>query len=154
QRLFRACSLGCTPTTSKILGTPHRHEPRTPLARPGQGEGSARTAGSGLRVVHGGFRHARSEGSEVVAGATSDMSGVRKWLETVGLAQYADAFEANDIDIDLLTQVDDQLLKDMGVSSAGHRLRIRNAIATLGAQVQSGSADGPLMSAGAASAER
>jgi class 3 adenylate cyclase len=82
------------------------------------------------------------------------MSEVRKWLETVSLAQYADAFEANDIDIDLLAQVDDQLLKDMGVSSAGHRLRIRNAIAKLGAQVQSGSADGLLMSAGAASAER
>ena len=58
------------------------------------------------------------------------MSEVRKWLETVGLAQYANAFEANDIDIDLLSQVDDQLLKDIGVSSAGHRLRIRNAIAS------------------------
>ena len=53
------------------------------------------------------------------------MSEVRKWLETVGLAQYTNAFEANDIDIDLLSQVDDQLLKDIGVSSAGHRLRIR-----------------------------
>ena len=41
------------------------------------------------------------------------------------------AFEANDIDIDLLGQVDDQVLKDIGVSSAGHRLRIRNAIARL-----------------------
>jgi class 3 adenylate cyclase len=82
------------------------------------------------------------------------VSEVRKWLETVGLAQYADAFEANDIDIDLLAQVDDQLLKDIGVSSAGHRLRIRNAIAKLGAHVQSETADGPLMSAGAASAER
>jgi SAM domain (Sterile alpha motif) len=63
-------------------------------------------------------------------------------------------FEANDIDIDLLSQVDDQLLKDIGVSSAGHRLRIRNAIAKLSSQVQSGSADVPLMTAGAASAER
>jgi class 3 adenylate cyclase/predicted ATPase len=82
------------------------------------------------------------------------MSEVRKWLETVGLAQYANAFEANDIDIDLLSEVDNQLLKDIGVSSAGHRLRIRNAIAKLGAQVQSGSADVPLRAAGAASAER
>jgi hypothetical protein len=31
------------------------------------------------------------------------MSEVRKWLETVGLAQYANASEANDIDIDLLS---------------------------------------------------
>ena len=82
------------------------------------------------------------------------MSEIRKWLETIGLGQYADAFEANDIDLDLLAQVDDQLLKDIGISSAGHRLRIRNAITKLGAHVQSETADGPLMSAGAASAER
>jgi predicted ATPase len=54
--------------TSQVLGTPRRHEPRTPLARPGQGAASARTVGSGLRVVYGGVRHARPEGSEGVAG--------------------------------------------------------------------------------------
>jgi class 3 adenylate cyclase len=59
------------------------------------------------------------------------MSAVRNWLEEIGLAQYAGAFEANDIDTDLLTQIDDQVLKDIGVSSAGHRLRLRNAIAKL-----------------------
>ena len=62
------------------------------------------------------------------------MSEVRNWLDSIGLAQYADAFETNDLDIDLLRQVDDQLLKDIGVSSAGHRLRIRNAIAKLEAK--------------------
>ena len=30
------------------------------------------------------------------------MSEVRKWLDTIGLTQYADAFEENDLDIDLL----------------------------------------------------
>jgi GAF domain-containing protein len=40
----------------------------THLARPGQGAASARPVGSGLRVVHGGFRHARSEGSEGAVG--------------------------------------------------------------------------------------
>ena len=59
------------------------------------------------------------------------MSRLSEWLETIGLAQYAEAFHANDIDIDLLGQLDDQILKDIGVSSAGHRLRIRNAIAKL-----------------------
>ena len=59
------------------------------------------------------------------------MSAVRSWLEKIGLAQYADAFEANGIDTDLLTQIDDQVLKDIGVLSAGHRLRLRNAIAKL-----------------------
>jgi class 3 adenylate cyclase len=59
------------------------------------------------------------------------MSEIRNWLEASGLGQYGDAFEANDIDMDLLKQVDDQMLKDIGVASAGHRLRIRNAIAKL-----------------------
>ncbi len=57
------------------------------------------------------------------------MSAVRHWLEEIGFGQYADAFEANDIDTDLLIEVDDQLLKDIGISSAGHRLRLRKAIA-------------------------
>ena len=38
-------------TASKILGTPRRDEPRTPLARPGQGAASART----LAPVYGWF---------------------------------------------------------------------------------------------------
>jgi class 3 adenylate cyclase len=81
------------------------------------------------------------------------MNEVRKWLEAIDLAQYADAFEANDLDIDLLGQVDDQVLKDIGVSSAGHRLRIRNAIAKLGTPVKNESTHGPL-GAGETSAER
>jgi class 3 adenylate cyclase/tetratricopeptide (TPR) repeat protein len=63
------------------------------------------------------------------------MSEVRKWLEAIGFAQYADAFEANEIDMDLLGQVDDQILKDIGVSAVGHRLRIRDAIAKLSSVV-------------------
>jgi SAM domain (Sterile alpha motif) len=35
------------------------------------------------------------------------MSEVRKWLEGIGLGQLAEAFEANDIDMDL-KQLDDQ----------------------------------------------
>ena len=30
------------------------------------------------------------------------MTGIRHWLEELGLVQYADAFEANDIDSSLL----------------------------------------------------
>src|ERR1700748_595489 len=61
------------------------------------------------------------------------MSDVRTWLSESGLGQYADAFEANDVEMDLLKNVDDQTLKDIGVTSTGHRLRIRNAIARLAA---------------------
>jgi len=49
------------------------------------------------------------------------MSEVRKWLETIGLGQYGDAFETNDIDMDLLRQIDDQALRDLGMTSAGHQ---------------------------------
>jgi hypothetical protein len=60
------------------------------------------------------------------------MSEIRKWLEAIGLGQYGDAFEANHIDVDLLQHVDDQTLKDIGIASAGHRLRIRSSIAKMG----------------------
>src|SRR5215471_18115138 len=85
------------------------------------------------------------------------MSEIRKWLEAIGLGQYGDAFEANKIDMDLLRQVDDHILKDIGVSAAGDRLRIRNAIAKLAtapvAQVNL-NATTPTHETTAASAER
>ena len=59
------------------------------------------------------------------------MSEVRNWLESIGLAQYAEAFEAHDIEMYLLNRIDDHALKDIGVSSTGHRLRIRDAIVKL-----------------------
>ena len=64
------------------------------------------------------------------------MSDVRTWLAGIGLGQYADAFEANDVEMDLLKDVDDQTLKDIGVTSAGHRLRLRNAIAKLAPHIR------------------
>ena len=85
------------------------------------------------------------------------MSRVSEWLETIGLAQYADAFHANDIEIDLLGQLDDQILKDIGVTSAGHRLRIRNAISKLNPVVplaKNENVAGAASDAPAASAER
>ncbi len=59
------------------------------------------------------------------------MSDVRKWLEGLGLEQYVEAFESNEIDMSLLPQVDDQMLKDIGVSVAGHRLRMKKAMEDL-----------------------
>jgi len=34
------------------------------------------------------------------------VSEIRSWLEGIGLGQYADAFEANDIETDLLIRLD------------------------------------------------
>jgi hypothetical protein len=85
------------------------------------------------------------------------MSEIRKWLEGIGLGQYGGAFEANKIAINLLGQVDDQILKDIGISAAGDRLRIRNAIAKLATapvpEVNL-SAPAPMHETTAASAER
>jgi len=53
---------------------------------------------------------------------------VRKWLEALGLGQYADTFEENDIDGDVLSELDHESLKDLGIGSTGHRLRILKSI--------------------------
>ena len=58
-------------------------------------------------------------------------TNIRQWLEGLGLSRYADAFEANDIGPDLLPQITDQILKDIGVASAGHRLRMLASIASI-----------------------
>jgi hypothetical protein len=44
------------------------------------------------------------------------------------LPQYADAFESNDIDVALIDHLTDQVLKEIGVASVGHRLKILAAI--------------------------
>lgn len=46
------------------------------------------------------------------------MSEIRRWLEVIGLAQYADAFEANDLDIDLLGEIDDRHARPEGSQGA------------------------------------
>lgn len=58
------------------------------------------------------------------------MSEVRQWLDELGLGQYADAFEENAVDTDLLSDLDDSDLEKLGVSLLGHRKRILKAIAT------------------------
>src|SRR5580704_17759194 len=58
RSLFRGRVRSRAPAARKILGTPRRHEPCVPLARPGQDEASARTARSGIRLVYGRVRQA------------------------------------------------------------------------------------------------
>nr|MDQ2999534.1 AAA family ATPase [Chloroflexota bacterium] len=62
------------------------------------------------------------------------MSDIRQWLGALGLTQYGDAFEANDIDLSLLPDLNDQALKDIGVASTGHRLRLLAAARAAGAK--------------------
>ena len=53
------------------------------------------------------------------------------WLRGIGLAQYAEMFRANDIDIELLGRLTNDDLKDIGVASFGHRKKLLEAIAAL-----------------------
>jgi len=56
------------------------------------------------------------------------MSGLRDWLRKNNFEQYADAFEANDIDLDILPELNERDLEQIGVS-LGNRRRLLKAIA-------------------------
>ena len=56
---------------------------------------------------------------------------INGWLRGIGLAQYAEIFRANDIDIELLGRLTNDDLKDLGVASLGHRKKLLEAIAAL-----------------------
>jgi hypothetical protein len=58
---------------------------------------------------------------------------VGAWLKNLGLGQYEAAFRDNAIDGDLLPSVTTEDLKDLGVTIVGHRRRLLDAIAALGA---------------------
>ncbi len=55
---------------------------------------------------------------------------LRLWLRRIGLEQLADTFAANDIDLDVLPDLSDEDLKELGLS-LGHRRRLLRAIAEL-----------------------
>jgi class 3 adenylate cyclase/predicted ATPase len=59
------------------------------------------------------------------------MDDVRAWLSKLGLSQYADAFEHNDVAPDLLPTLTDQDLRELGVQSLGHRKMLLKAIGEL-----------------------
>jgi len=52
-----------------------------------------------------------------------------QWVAELGLGQYAAAFAENEIDFDVLGQLSDADLKELGVSSLGNRKRLLAAIA-------------------------
>jgi class 3 adenylate cyclase len=60
---------------------------------------------------------------------------IDSWLRRIGLAQYAEMFRANDIDIELLGRLTNDDLKDIGVASFGHRKKLLEAIAQLAGAV-------------------
>jgi class 3 adenylate cyclase len=59
------------------------------------------------------------------------MQTVIQWLEQLGLAQYAEGFERNAVDPDLLSELTDADLETLGVHALGHRKKLLRAIDAL-----------------------
>ena len=57
---------------------------------------------------------------------------VAAWLRGLGFEQYAQLFRDNDIDGEILCGMTAEDLKELGISSFGHRRRLFNAITALG----------------------
>ncbi|MET4279585.1 MULTISPECIES: adenylate/guanylate cyclase domain-containing protein [unclassified Bradyrhizobium] len=66
------------------------------------------------------------------------MSNLREWLGGNNLEQYAEAFEKNDIDLDILAELDDYDLEKLGLS-LGNRRRLLRAIAARNSEAGSNS---------------
>jgi class 3 adenylate cyclase/tetratricopeptide (TPR) repeat protein len=65
---------------------------------------------------------------------------VSEWLDGLGLSQYADAFAKHEVGLQILTEISDADLKEMGISALGHRKALLKAINLL-RQDPSGSPD-------------
>jgi class 3 adenylate cyclase len=59
---------------------------------------------------------------------------VAEWLRKLGLGQYEPAFHDNDVDPEALRKLTTEDLIAIGVTSVGHRRKMLDAIATLGAE--------------------
>jgi len=57
---------------------------------------------------------------------------IADWLRGLGLEEYAQLFRDNDIDGEILGGMNAEDLKELGISSFGHRRRLLNAITALG----------------------
>ena len=60
---------------------------------------------------------------------------VAAWLRSLGLERYEAAFRDNEIDGTVLPSLTAEDLKDLGVGIVGHRRKLLDAIAALGADV-------------------
>jgi class 3 adenylate cyclase/predicted ATPase len=66
---------------------------------------------------------------------------IERWLKDLGLPQYVNAFLDNDIDHEVLLDLKDQELQEIGIKSLGHRKRLLKAIDVL----RNGTLEPPLL---------
>ena len=59
------------------------------------------------------------------------MQQIADWLKKLGMGEYAQRFAENDIDFAILSDLTDQDLEKIGVTSLGHRRKLLRAIADL-----------------------
>src|SRR5215471_20904278 len=59
---------------------------------------------------------------------------IAAWLRGLGLEQYEPAFRVNEIDETVLPSLTSEDLREIGVVPIGHRRRLLDAIAALGAE--------------------
>jgi hypothetical protein len=55
------------------------------------------------------------------------MTGIAEWLASIGLGEYAERFRENAIDLSVVRDLTEQVLKDLGVL-LGHRRKMLRAI--------------------------
>jgi hypothetical protein len=76
---------------------------------------------------------AKSRGAGAGGGATAKSAAaqgsIKKVLEMVGLAHLTDNFEREEITPDLIPDCNDDMLKELGVTSMGARMRLRKTVA-------------------------
>ncbi len=70
---------------------------------------------------------------------------IARWLEALGLGQYAETFARNDIDLEVLPDLSDDDLKDLGLT-LGHRRKLLKAIAAPPAEQEHATAPEPTRS--------
>ncbi len=68
---------------------------------------------------------------------------IADWLRGLGLEQYTATFRDNDIDAAVLPRLTAEDLRELGVATVGHRRRLLDAIAALGAPVSAADASEP-----------
>jgi len=68
---------------------------------------------------------------------------IRQWLASIGLEVYADAFEENFIDAEVLPELTSDDLREIGVRPVGHRRKLMMAIAALSPGAGPAGQDGP-----------
>ena len=69
---------------------------------------------------------------------------VADWLRALGLERYEATFRENDVDAELLPNLTAEDLKELGITSIGHRRQLLEAIAAL--RLEDTPADDPVRS--------